>query len=863
MADAIWIGGAPAEAMVDTLTLPADVEAGQIVTLTIGTKSLPITLAGATLDAITTEILAAWNQSLTPEFAEISATGETNDAEEYTGVIYFTADDPGKPFTMVSVIGSGNNEKQVVSLGGTAATGGTFTLSFGGETTAGIAYNASAATIEAALILLNTIPSGSVSCGGGALPGTPVTVTFQDELAASNVALLVADSSGLTGVTGSAAETTAGGSTIKDKAEYYWDFETVATGGVFDDKVSSQDLTRNSGGVTHGASGRIGNANHYPGGFPGVGTAYLRGQSGAHTKAGTENFSVSAWVKYDSALAGSARMILSNSSSSITNYHLKLNAAGTFTFAMTGTTYSVTSVATATINTWHHVCGVYDTAANLIKISVDGGAFVTAAASYAGSAPASTTLRVGGGYSYGLTSYEDWEGYIDSVGLFDDALTISEVGDLYNSGAGDDYPFPAAGSNEVQTLTLTGTPTAGNVTVSYQGIGVDIPYNSSAAAAEILLDTVSTLGVGNVNVTGGPWPGTALVVEFINDLAVTDVELLDVDTSALVMLVSETTAGVTAPTGSVATTVTPITKTTTTPNSGPNCWDVAANWHLNAVPETGDTVYIGDTDVSILYGLAQSAVTLAEMIVDNTFTGFIGLRRINKDGDTYYEYRETYLEIGATSLRIGDKDGDGSERIKINLGTVQSTVIITNSGTGEDANVPAILLLGTHASNVVTINRGSLGVAYYPTESATVATFQQAFFDDQQGDTDVFIGSGVTLGAVQKSGGDLELHSSTTTLSQTGGVTNIFGGAHPDIDIIDGDLNYNSIGTAVISIGGSGTLNFNQDRRAKTITTITKQSEDCEIYDNSDSVSALVIVMQNLSDYSKIHPGANKTITFS
>ena len=49
-----------------------------------------------------------------------------------------------------SGIEAGANEVQTISITG-SPTGGTFTLSFAGQTTAPIAYNASAATVVAAL----------------------------------------------------------------------------------------------------------------------------------------------------------------------------------------------------------------------------------------------------------------------------------------------------------------------------------------------------------------------------------------------------------------------------------------------------------------------------------------------------------------------------------------------------------------------------------------------------------------------------------------------------------------------------------------------------------------------------------------
>jgi len=171
---------------------------------------------------------------------------------------------------------------------------------------------------------------------------------------------------------------------------------------------------------------------------------------------------------------------------------------------------------------------------------------------------------------------------------------------------------------------------------------------------------MANIGTGNVDVTGGPWPDSDLVVEFINELGVLDVVKIEVDIEDILASVAQTTAATAGPTITVATTDVPVVQTATTANSGPNNWDVAANWNNNTAPVTSDTVYISDTDVSILYGLDQSAVTLAALHIEQTFTGFIGLPRTNTDGtSSYFEYRDSYLQIGATLLNIGDKEGDG------------------------------------------------------------------------------------------------------------------------------------------------------------------------------------------------------------
>jgi len=90
----------------------------------------------------------------------------------------------------------GAREKQTVTFGGAAATGGTFTLTFNGQTTSAIAYNATAAAVEAALEALSTIGQGNVQVTGNA--GGPYTVEFVGQLANQNVSAMTIDVTSIT-----------------------------------------------------------------------------------------------------------------------------------------------------------------------------------------------------------------------------------------------------------------------------------------------------------------------------------------------------------------------------------------------------------------------------------------------------------------------------------------------------------------------------------------------------------------------------------------------------------------------------------------------------------------------------------------
>lgn len=88
----------------------------------------------------------------------------------------------------------GTNEVQTVTLNN--ATGGTFTLTFSGQTTAAIPYNATAAAVQSALEALSNIGVGDVVVAGSA--GGPYTITFQGALGSTNVAQLTSSAASLT-----------------------------------------------------------------------------------------------------------------------------------------------------------------------------------------------------------------------------------------------------------------------------------------------------------------------------------------------------------------------------------------------------------------------------------------------------------------------------------------------------------------------------------------------------------------------------------------------------------------------------------------------------------------------------------------
>ncbi|MFD1657003.1 phage tail protein [Streptomyces caeni] len=98
-------------------------------------------------------------------------------------------------------------EVQTINLG--SATAGTITITFGGQTTGSIAYNATAAAVQTALEALPNIDPGDVTVTGGPLPAT-VSISFAGQYLGTDVPEVTVTPSGLTGGTVTVATTTQG-----------------------------------------------------------------------------------------------------------------------------------------------------------------------------------------------------------------------------------------------------------------------------------------------------------------------------------------------------------------------------------------------------------------------------------------------------------------------------------------------------------------------------------------------------------------------------------------------------------------------------------------------------------------------------
>jgi hypothetical protein len=356
--------------------------------------------------------------------------------------------------------------------------------------------------------------------------------------------------------------------------------------------------------------------------------------------------------------------------------------------------------------------------------------------------------------------------------------------------------------NETQRVTIDDIVTSGTFTLTFDGDTTNtLNYNASPGIMQAELEQTSGIGVGNVRVTGEPgsWD-----VEFVGTLGGADQNMITASTN------------LDRPTSHMS------VQTITSP-TGPYHWDEAANWSGGAVPVASDDVYFKDSSIDCRYGLDQSSITLSSLHVDSSYTGHIGLPRYTGD---YYEYRDTMLQVSATNVYIGEGDGTGSAMIKLDTGTNQTDVLVQRTATGEEAE-GAFIFAGTHASNVLSVQRGRVGVATEePGQDTTLATLRIGYVDSQDTDSAVVCGDGVSqLTTINQTGGSLDVGSNLGTLTQRGGESTIRGSATVTTLDAKGTVYYTSSGTMTTAkIRAGGVLSFDRDARDRTVTSCTLYS---------------------------------------
>lgn len=206
------------------------------------------------------------------------------------------------------------------------------------------------------------------------------------------------------------------------------------------------------------------------------------------------------WIYNNTASGDATIFTLGNGSARNSACTLKLLDGGSMEFAIytlytnpeTGATSGVkvkgiTTTAPA-IGQWSFVVCVFDKINRVIKISVNGGAFVSGTFSnyvinedfgslYLGGHPEAIYF---GDSSSNTIEASYFEGYLDEWAIWDKALTLDQISDIYNSGAGSTYPLDTIIEKKYTTLyDNNGLEIASITPTTIASSGELVPINSS------------------------------------------------------------------------------------------------------------------------------------------------------------------------------------------------------------------------------------------------------------------------------------------------------------------------------------------------------------------------------------------------
>lgn len=594
----------------------------------------------------------------------------------------------------------GTNEVQILSLP-SSPTGGTFTITYSGQTTGAIAYNANAATVEAALIALSNIGATDVACTGGALPGTPITITFQNDLGSQNVALMTANGASLTGGSanvsgfgtdrdGSAAVNNihavglpqGGGSTPNTPRWVRWQ-SYYPTNNLY----SQSDILPHTATLAELKAALVGMT------VPISGVAYVLEEDDIEltgdlmdrlivSYSGTSStyYSGGVQVEFKGNLAGmsipymrQANSITMQVGQNSTMTHLTQNYDGEVQAASVSyeiqhyTVDDRTIVGSYTLTVYdidgdpHTTDPInYSDLQDIVAIRINdalGGDYVSVSGSY--STPAITFT-----INYRYNGYQQTN--MTQLSLAGENSGQSAVVTLSVSGM--------EGTSEVQTISFSSVSGfnlhGGSYTITYEGQTTgSIAYDADSLTIQLALEALSNIAVEDVLVSGGP-PTNDITLTWKNTLG-------DVSEPTLTLLLdnAEATIETTVP-GGVS-----IDTLEEQMNRGPQCFDDPLNYDPEGRPSDLDTILFEFGIDHCRWGTKQRD-TFTVDATTNVCTLSV-LRPLFRDGQKLRVYSSTTLPAGLsanTAYYIINADNIGNFQLSTSEGG--TAINITDTGTG-------------------------------------------------------------------------------------------------------------------------------------------------------------------------------------
>jgi hypothetical protein len=209
------------------------------------------------------------------------------------------------------------------------------------------------------------------------------------------------------------------------------------------DAHGSNDLSWN--GTIGAVAGKIGNAINFN-----ANGEYLAIADNADLSMGNIDCSFSLWVYFDVAGSGAVGYAIAKArSSGDREYYIRKDAGDVMRFATFGPSSSKSVVSTVALSTatWYFVQAWHDASTDEIGIRVDDSESFQTESHSDGIRDSGNNFRIGQTHNVSLSS--QWYGRIDSASVWKRRLSSDEFDHMYNSGSGQDYPFPELSADGV------------------------------------------------------------------------------------------------------------------------------------------------------------------------------------------------------------------------------------------------------------------------------------------------------------------------------------------------------------------------------------------------------------------------------
>ncbi len=227
-----------------------------------------------------------------------------------------------------------------------------------------------------------------------------------------------------------------------------------------------------------------------------------------HLNITTHNFTVSAWIKPESFIAGGTTMVGGHRDGALSAFGFYLNDSGGMSITSVGVN-AVNCGDHPTIGVWNMVTLVYDQDANLVTCYLDGDAQTVGAVAY--STEFSPARDYNFGYSLnGVSGAAFQDGVMDEIGIWNRSLSAIEVTLLYNSDDGCQY------DNETCFGIPDGSPTSTlNAPTEAQVFTSSITQFNCTGVDDLFLQNISLIINGTYNVTNATVSNNTIVTNTV------------------------------------------------------------------------------------------------------------------------------------------------------------------------------------------------------------------------------------------------------------------------------------------------------------------------------------------------------------